>query len=653
MDMLNIQIVRRWQFYGCLMPIAITVAGREGNAVCRRRITSFKPVTLQLPKQDYIITFSNKIPFSRTISAAVSVNGAAADEARIDLEIAHINALSMFVPLLWLLTPAFDYRTTLSYQGLSPIAKPEKRDRISPLSLPFLLLFLFFLFLTISMWIQQFAFSSPPEIEVWALEGTDAYTKYTYELLGGIMGYIAILPLFILLTVLSFLLFRKVNRWRQRGRKRSADENAPAILYLRSFEDDRITAKEVNAILRPGVSEEEALVSVLDDIAPVLSVGRPNEKYLPDGAACIVITDAEWHEKVAALARKAKLVVLRPGSTEGVLWELKYCLENLDWKKLLLVLPKDRTPSDLREIKSILTQYGIDADSLFARKKKKTKGSILNFLYFDDMGQPVCVPLQMSRIESWFTPLEDKIKEALGAVSARFGIKTKKRRPWIWITLFCAFNILATATAAVGSYLTFKTIEHGRFPHDLITAGQEIQEVAETIDGLTSKTQADFLFFVSLTGLLLQDDDSITAFYTWETELMNKINSREYELLTESASGYPTRYLTLAKKYCTDAEYDAFIAYLQQCIALGWAKGDALPQTDAFDEETQEILLSKLESLPLYRKQNPTREEQLALERQFRAVVLDMQADGYDMAPLMRAGFAQTGLEIYQAATGE
>lgn len=194
------------------------------------------------------------------------------------------------------------------------------------------------------------------------------------------LGKALTIPILLLLCVLFYFLYRKINRYRQKRIYREADENAPAILYLRSFKDDKLTAKEVDSFLRPGVSEEEALVSVLDDIAPVLGVGRPNEKYLPDGASCIVITDAQWREKVAELAQKAELVALRLGSTDGVLWELQYCLENLDLEKLLLILPNSRSASRPDDILDVLRQQGINLEGIYTGKRGR-KGSIWGVLF--------------------------------------------------------------------------------------------------------------------------------------------------------------------------------------------------------------------------------------------------------------------------------
>lgn len=648
LNTLIINIIRKKQFYSFFMPITIKVFDKESNLICRKHIVSWKAVRMQLPKQDYIITFSNKMLFARTVSSSVIVNGAIADEVQIDIEICHIHWLYIAIPLLGLLTPLFDYRISTIYQGQNPEIQKRRRRKVKLLSLPFLLLELFSLFEIISIWTNQLYLPNI-EIEQWALEGTDAYTMYTVELLANITSSVLILPILTLLLMLSMVLFRNINRQKYPDEKKPVNENAPAILYLRPFGDDKLTAKEINRFLRPGVSEEEALVSVLDDIAPVLCIGRPSKKYLPDGAARITIPNDTWKERVAELVQKAELVVLRLGKSDGVLLELQYCLENLDLRKLVLILPNFKSISDWNRVQDILKCQGITDTHLLKVKKRRNKGSIWGFLYFDECGQTIYRPLKISRMEAWIVPLEDKIKNALGGVSAKFGLKAEKRNSRPWIIGACAFYTVFIVIMLLNAYVTFKGIEHGRFPKDLIIAGQQIENVGETIEGWSNKMQTDYLFFLFLDGLMFQDEDSILTFYTLESELMNYINSREYELLMENAEGYPTRYLTLLKKYCTDEGYEVFINYFTQCIELSQSKQGERPQVRILDRNARIALHTALKEIPLYAEENLSPEEQLSVERQIRAAVLELQADGYNMVPLMRSEFAETGSELYQA----
>lgn len=648
---MEVTITRRKQFYGFAMPTMISVCDKEGKIVCKKRISSGKTVKLQLPNQDYIITFYNKILMSRNISTSVTVKCSVADKVWIEIEITHIHLLAMVIPFLPMLTSSFDYRAMVMYGGKLPMAHREKREKLSLLALPFLLLSFLCMVLIISLWSTQWFVSDEVEIQQWALEGTDAYTKYTVELLGEMVGGALAAPICILFLALFYLLFRKINRRRQRGFHREVDENTPAILYLRSFKDDKYTAKEVESFLRPGISEEEALVSVLDDIAPVLGVGRPNEKYLPDGAACIVITDAEWQGKVAELAQKAELVVLRLGSTEGVLWEMQYCLENLDLKKLLFILPNSRSSSRPDDILEALKQRGINLDGIYTGKRGG-KGSIWGVLYFDDNEQPVCRPLRMPRMVSWLISLEDKMKEALSGILTRYGLKPKRHRSGAAAALFCGILLIISVITVGNAYLSFKLIEHDRFPHDLIQAVEDMDGVQEVIGGWDAKNKANYLFFLFFNGLMFQEEEGMKMYYVWETELMNRMDSREYELLMESYDTYPIRFLTLMKKYCSEEGYDTYISFLTECITLFEQKQGQEPEyTDGFEEralKATEALQPMVETIPLHGKDNWTWEEELTYERQFRAMLLELGDKGYDIMPEIMIELAQTGMALYE-----
>ena len=89
--------------------------------------------------------------------------------------------------------------------------------------------------------------------------------------------------------------------------------------------------------------------------------------------------------------------------------------------------------------------------------------------------------------------------------------------------------------------------------------------------------------------------------------------------------------------------------YLTQCIELSQSRQGELPQIRRLDKSARIALKTVLKEIPLYAKENLSSEEQLSVEGQFRAAVLELQADGYDMVPEMRASFAETGIELYQA----
>ena len=157
-------------------------------------------------------------------------------------------------------------------------------------------------------------------------------------------------------TALSVVIFvLVVVAWRvwRRSRQYSAvdadeamrrDPRAP-VLYLRSFADDgQALLGEHSKWLRRGanlaapVNAEQEIADILDAIGPVVAIGKPGEPLPELGAARLYVTDDQWQAKVGELMRMARLVVLRVGSTPGLLWEIEQALEHLPRQRVVFAL---------------------------------------------------------------------------------------------------------------------------------------------------------------------------------------------------------------------------------------------------------------------------------------------------------------------------
>ena len=94
---------------------------------------------------------------------------------------------------------------------------------------------------------------------------------------------------------------------------------------------------------------EQALISILSAIGPVIAVGRPGERLAPAGAARLYIHGEDWQAQVRRLMDEARVVVLvlftpqateETAETQGFQWEIQQTIGQLDPKKLLFVLPE-------------------------------------------------------------------------------------------------------------------------------------------------------------------------------------------------------------------------------------------------------------------------------------------------------------------------
>ena len=215
-----------------------------------------------------------------------------------------------------------------------------------------------------------------------AIEGTMDYFDAESTLWGQNIGG----PLF---SLLFFILFSVCYSWYRRALKKkrsSKKENIkpPFCLYLRSFVDDAKTGKNIGV-----QTEEEALVEVLTDIAPVYAIGDPRDKKMPLGASRIYVDDDQWKSVVLDMAQKASVVVLRLGKTDSFWWEVEMAIKNVSIEKLLFIVPESKTFNNIATLYKILLEYNIDIKDLNINISQKHRGSISSFVFFDKNGNEV------------------------------------------------------------------------------------------------------------------------------------------------------------------------------------------------------------------------------------------------------------------------
>lgn len=139
----------------------------------------------------------------------------------------------------------------------------------------------------------------------------------------------------------------------------AADRRAP-IVYLREFvrDDDRDLESEVFGI---SASLEENLVAALSAAGPVIALSRPGEHRTPVGAARYAVDGTAWKDHIDQWLTRSLAVVVLAGGSESLDWELRRCVEVLEPRQLLVVVPNAQqyerfrrlwltiSPSDLPE----------------------------------------------------------------------------------------------------------------------------------------------------------------------------------------------------------------------------------------------------------------------------------------------------------------
>jgi hypothetical protein len=137
---------------------------------------------------------------------------------------------------------------------------------------------------------------------------------------------------YIVMGASALLGYRLYRRGRQHtallGEEVMGRDTRPPIVYLRSFTDEVAVARE-----------EEDLATIFGDVAPFVAIGRPGDPLPPLGASRFYVADADWQGFVAGLLRKASLVIVLAGRTQGLAWEVAQCRQLLDPRRLVVLVP--------------------------------------------------------------------------------------------------------------------------------------------------------------------------------------------------------------------------------------------------------------------------------------------------------------------------
>jgi len=120
----------------------------------------------------------------------------------------------------------------------------------------------------------------------------------------------------------------------------------PPVLYLRSFEADS------TIVLRPDgfwnkasmlfdymvtFSPEQELAEILNQMGPVIAIGKPGEPLPELGAARLYVGDADWKAKVSDMMARSRLLIIRTGSTPNLEWEIEQAMMRVPRRQILFV----------------------------------------------------------------------------------------------------------------------------------------------------------------------------------------------------------------------------------------------------------------------------------------------------------------------------
>jgi hypothetical protein len=249
-------------------------------------------------------------------------------------------------------------------------------------------------------------------------------------------------------------------------------DSRPPVVYLRSFQDD-ITAAKLNPPPQPPpqpggaqysyynpkpfVTEEEELAAVMNEIGPFVAIGRPGEELPELGAYRTYVQHEDWRENVRNLISVAQLVIIRLGMTEGVLWELSTAIKHVEAKRLLLLVPWEKSQYEaFRSTYATLFPAGLPEYGA-SRWFPGNTGSLRGIICFWPGWTPHFLGLKGSFL--YDETVEVALKSALIPVFERLGLSYKPLTvSWFWkLFLFVVVGIpsILLITALLISIGTF------------------------------------------------------------------------------------------------------------------------------------------------------------------------------------------------------
>lgn len=132
------------------------------------------------------------------------------------------------------------------------------------------------------------------------------------------------------------------------------DDGRAPVLLLRTFADDELVVQTTGQqnFFPIKLTLEEALVSPLSKVGPVVAIGRPGERVAPLGAGRKYLSDERWRNAIESWLEQANLVAMAMGpisEKEGLAWELGQVMALNRLAKLILVMPHGSVTADSRE----------------------------------------------------------------------------------------------------------------------------------------------------------------------------------------------------------------------------------------------------------------------------------------------------------------
>lgn len=170
--------------------------------------------------------------------------------------------------------------------------------------------------------------------------------------------------------------------------KTKNDISSP-ILYCRPFIAD---GRQLHFAGNNFKSEEEHIDYIFKGVGPFLAIGNAMETAPPLGALRTYVPNEEWQNHVIELVKRARLVIIKIGISDAVLWEFKVAVKLLKPEQIILLTGKSRKQYEtFCEAANKYTKMPLPE---YIRVKWRLSGSIGGLVYFKKDWTPVYQPIR-------------------------------------------------------------------------------------------------------------------------------------------------------------------------------------------------------------------------------------------------------------------
>jgi len=192
-------------------------------------------------------------------------------------------------------------------------------------------------------------------IAMFIATGPPGWTGLTGWVLAGVVYLVSIL-----INRTVFFFRRMAAKRRNAGPNSPLNDDRPDVLYLRCFHADAF---------RPGVvmrlhSDEMDLGLAVRPLGDLVGLGRPGEVLPIPGAARLYAPQDEWKNTVCQQMRVARLVIIRAGQGDGLLWECEEAFRTLSPRQLVILVLAIRADEYQHFATAIQARLGIVVPSI-------------------------------------------------------------------------------------------------------------------------------------------------------------------------------------------------------------------------------------------------------------------------------------------------